>query len=77
VAKTAGKGDPELDAEFNKLNPEDRAKAQALAHRWLGDKLDATAPKGQPVPAPIPLNMPQTAPQPVPFLYNFPPTPKP
>jgi TPR repeat protein len=59
VAKTAGKGDPELDAEYAKLSPEDRAKAEALAHRWLGDTpLDANAPKGQPVPAPIPLLMP-------------------
>ena len=66
VAKTAGKGDPELDAEFAKLSPEDRAKAEALAHRWLGDKLDAPAPKGQPVPqAPA-------APQPVPFLNDLP-----
>jgi hypothetical protein len=70
VAKTAGKGDPELDAEFAKLSPEERAKAEALAHRWLGDKLDAPAAKGQPVPrAPA-------AQQPIPFLFDFPPTPK-
>jgi TPR repeat protein len=78
VAKTAGKGDPELDAELAKLSPEDRAKVEALAHHWLGDTpLDATAPKGQPMIAPIPLGAPRTrvAP-PVPFLNTFPPTPK-
>lgn len=48
VAKTAGKGDPGLDEEMGKLSPEDRAKAETLAHRWLGDKLDANAPTGQP-----------------------------
>jgi len=70
VAKTAGKGDPELDAEFAKLGPEDRAKAEALAHHWLGDTLDATARKGQPVPqAPAPYPA-------VPFINTFPPTPK-
>ncbi len=50
VAKTAGKGDPGLDEELSKLSPEDRAKAEALAHRWLGDKLDAPASAGQPTP---------------------------
>jgi hypothetical protein len=73
VAKTAGKGDPELDAEMAKLSPEDRAKAEALAHRWLGDTLDATAAKGQPVPQ-IPA-VPKSAQQPVPFITPFPPTP--
>jgi hypothetical protein len=48
VAKTAGKGDPGLDEELAKLPPEDRAKAEALAHRWLGDKVDSPASAGQP-----------------------------
>ena len=42
--------------------------SEALAHRWLGDTLDATASKGQPVP------LGRVAP-PVPFLNTFPPTP--
>jgi TPR repeat protein len=50
VAKTQGKGDTMLDDEFPRLSPEDRARAEALAHRWLGDKVDAPAPAGQPVP---------------------------
>ena len=49
VAKTQGKGDPVLDEELSKVSPEERAKAEALAHRWLGDPVDATAPAGQPV----------------------------
>src|SRR5262249_52403691 len=36
VAKTAGRGDPDLDAQLNDLKPEDRAKAEAAAKRWLG-----------------------------------------
>ena len=36
VAKTAGKGDPMLDEELNRLSPEDRAKVEASARRWLG-----------------------------------------
>jgi hypothetical protein len=69
VAKTAGKGDPELDAEFAKLSPEDRAKAEALAHRWLGDTLDAGASKGQPVPQTqaVPRAAAPTAPPPAPW----------
>ena len=50
VAKTQGKGDPMLDEELSKVSPEERAKAEAKAHRWLGDPVDATAPAGQPVP---------------------------
>jgi hypothetical protein len=50
VAKTQGKGDTMLDDELPRLSPEDRARAEALAHRWLGDKVDAPAPAGQPVP---------------------------
>jgi TPR repeat protein len=50
VAKTQGKGDPMLDEELSKVSPEERAKAEALAHRWLGDPVDATAPAAQPVP---------------------------
>ena len=38
IAKTAGKGDPVLDAELAKLSPEDRAKAEAAARLWLGVK---------------------------------------
>jgi uncharacterized protein len=51
IAKTAGKGDPALDEELAKLSPEDRAKAEAGARRWLGAKssaLDAPATAGQP-----------------------------
>jgi hypothetical protein len=62
VAKTAGKGDPFLDDEFSKLSPEDRAKGEALAHRWLGDKVDSPAPKGQPT------SQAQTSPPAAPFL---------
>jgi hypothetical protein len=36
IAKTAGKGDPMLDDELARLSPEDRAKAEAGARRWLG-----------------------------------------
>jgi uncharacterized protein len=38
VAKTAGKGDPQLDEALAQLSPEDRAKAEAAARRWLGIK---------------------------------------
>ena len=38
VAKNAGKGDPELDEALAQLSPEDRAKAEAAARRWLGTK---------------------------------------
>ena len=38
VAKTAGKGDPMLDAALQDLAPEDRAKAQEGARKWLGTK---------------------------------------
>jgi TPR repeat protein len=38
VAKTAGKGDPLLDEALGALSPEDRAKAQEAARRWLGSK---------------------------------------
>ena len=37
VAKTAGKGDPMLDEELARLSPEDRAKVEAGARRWLGN----------------------------------------
>jgi TPR repeat protein len=36
VAKTSGKGDPELDEMLADLSPEDRAKAEAGARRWIG-----------------------------------------
>ena len=38
VAKTAGKGDPELDKQLSDLPPDDRAKAEAAARKWLGTK---------------------------------------
>ena len=38
VAKTAGKGDPELDEMLSTLSAEDRAKAQVAASKWLGTK---------------------------------------
>jgi TPR repeat protein len=38
VAKTAGKGDPMLDEAFADLSPQDRAKAEAAARKWLGTK---------------------------------------
>jgi hypothetical protein len=36
VAKTAGKGDPALDEALASLSPEDRAKAQEAARKWIG-----------------------------------------
>ena len=36
VAKTAGKGDPELDERFSEISSEDRARAQEAARRWIG-----------------------------------------
>jgi len=38
VAKTAGKGDPVLDGTFTDLSPEDRAKVEEAARKWLGTK---------------------------------------
>jgi uncharacterized protein len=38
VAKGAGKGDPTLDEAFASLSPEDHAKAEAAARKWLGGK---------------------------------------
>jgi TPR repeat protein len=38
VAKTAGKGDPELDEALAGLSPEDRARVEAAARKWLGTK---------------------------------------
>ena len=38
VAKTAGKGDPVLDEAMAQLSPEDRAKTEAAARKWLGTK---------------------------------------
>jgi hypothetical protein len=38
VAKTAGRGDPMLDEALADLSPEDRAKVEAAARRWLGAK---------------------------------------
>jgi hypothetical protein len=36
VARTAGKGDTKLDEKFADLSPEDRAKGEEAAKRWLG-----------------------------------------
>jgi TPR repeat protein len=38
VAKTAGKGDLMLDEALAQASPEDRAKAQEAARKWLGTK---------------------------------------
>jgi hypothetical protein len=38
VAKTAGRGDPMLDEAFASLSPDDRAKAEASARKWLHAK---------------------------------------
>jgi uncharacterized protein len=38
VAKTAAKGDPELDSALASLSPGDRAKVQEAASKWLGVK---------------------------------------
>jgi TPR repeat protein len=38
VAKTAGKGDLMLDEALAQATPEDRAKAQEAARKWLGTK---------------------------------------
>mgnify|MGYP003477949764 FL=1 len=36
VAKTAGKGDPELDEVLANLSPEERTRAQEAAKKWIG-----------------------------------------
>jgi hypothetical protein len=38
IAKTAGKGDPDLDAQFDQLAPLERAKSEDLAKKWFGTK---------------------------------------
>jgi TPR repeat protein len=38
VAKTAGKGDLDLDKALADASPEDRAKAQEAARKWIGAK---------------------------------------
>jgi uncharacterized protein len=38
VAKTAGKGDPDLDRVLSTMSPEDKAKADAAVRKWLGAK---------------------------------------
>ena len=73
VAKTKGKYDPVLDQEFGKLSPEDRARTEALAHRWLGDKLDAPAATGQPNAQALTSPRPTT--QAIPFLAPHAPLP--
>jgi TPR repeat protein len=36
IAKTSGRGDPAMDAELAELSPEDRAKVETAAAKWLG-----------------------------------------
>lgn len=38
IAKTAGNGDPDLDAQFAQLPPIEKAKAEDLAQKWFGTK---------------------------------------
>jgi hypothetical protein len=38
IAKTAGKGDPELDQALSTISPEDRAKADVAVRKWFGSK---------------------------------------
>ena len=38
IARNAGRGDPELDGTLADLSPEDRAKVDAAARKWLGSK---------------------------------------
>jgi len=38
IAKTAGKGDPELDEALATMSAGDRARAEAAARKWLGAK---------------------------------------
>jgi len=39
VAKTAGKGDPDLDDILADMSPEDRAKGEAAARKWIGNNV--------------------------------------
>jgi hypothetical protein len=60
VAKTAGKGDPELDERLSELSAEDRAKVEAAARKWTGttggptdkSRLDGGTSAGHPIPKP-------------------------
>ncbi len=36
IAKTAGKGDVQLDEKFANLSPDERAKGERAAKLWLG-----------------------------------------
>ena len=38
IAKSAGKGDTELDEYLADLSPADRAKAEEASRKWLGNK---------------------------------------
>jgi hypothetical protein len=38
IAKTAGKGDPELDQALSAMSAEDKAKADDAVRRWFGTK---------------------------------------
>ncbi|MBR0793912.1 sel1 repeat family protein [Bradyrhizobium jicamae] len=39
VAKTAGKGDPAIDEMLEDMSPEDRAKGEAAARKWIGNNV--------------------------------------
>jgi hypothetical protein len=39
VAKTAGKGDPALDEMLADMTPEDRAKGEEAARKWIGNNV--------------------------------------
>jgi hypothetical protein len=49
IAKTAGKGDVQLDEKFADLSPEDRARGEQAARLWLGT---ATLPTTNPLHTP-------------------------
>jgi hypothetical protein len=38
IAKTAGKGDPDLDQALSGLSAEDKTRATAAVRKWLGAK---------------------------------------
>jgi TPR repeat protein len=38
IAKTAGKGDPELDKALSTISEEDKARAGAAVRKWFGTK---------------------------------------
>ena len=56
VAKTAGKGDLQLDEALAALSPEDRAKAQEAARKWIGKAVSATPSNATPPNKALPIN---------------------